>query len=239
MKKYILLLTLPIVLWSCEGLNLAHIEDAVGSMAKPTSAEASKGLKEALKIGLNKGVGNLSVKDGFWGDQAKRILLPAEVLKIEKDLKSLPIVGQEYDRMVENMNHGAEEAVGLAKDVFIDAVTKMTLKDALGILTDVNGAATKYLKKATSSNLEAKFQPVIKKSLDKIGVTRNWNSISSAYNVFAAKKVNTDLNAHVTTKAMDVLFQEVEKQENLIRSNPAQRVSEILKKVFGYADTQK
>ena len=239
MKKFILILTLPVLLWSCEGLNLAQLEDAVGGMAAPTSAEASKGLKEALKIGLNKGVGNLSAKDGFWGDAAKRILLPPEVLKIEKDLKSLPIVGQEYDRMVENMNHGAEEAVGLAKDVFIDAVTNMSVTDALGILTGGEGAATNYLKKATSSNLEAKFQPVIKKSLDKIGVTKNWSSISSAYNMFSTKKVNTDLNNHVTTKAMDVLFKEVANQENLIRSNPAQRVTDILKKVFGYADTQK
>jgi hypothetical protein len=239
MKKYIILLTLPIILWGCEGVNLVQIGDAVGGMAAPTSAESSKGLKEALKIGLNKGVENLSVKDGFWGDAAKRILLPPEVLKIEKDLKGLPIVGKEYDRMIQNMNHGAEEAVGLAKDVFIDAVTKMTVQDALGIVTGGKGSATTYLKKATSTSLEAKFQPIIKKSLDKVGVTKNWSSISSAYNMFASKKINTDLNAHVTNKAMEALFIEVEKQENLIRSNPAQRVTAILKKVFGYADTQK
>ena len=173
------------------------------------------------------------------GRCCKENLIATRNFKIEKDLKSLPIVGQEYDRMIQNMNHGAEEAVGLAKDVFIDAVTKMTVQDALGIVTGGQGSATNYLKKATSTSLEAKFQPVIKKSLDKVGVTKNWSSISSAYNLFASKKVNTDLNSHVTTKAMEALFVEVEKQENLIRSNPVQRVTDILKKVFGYADTKK
>lgn len=239
MRKLTILLALPLLFMSCEGVNLAQLGDAVGEIAKPTSSEATSGLKEALKIGLNKGVGNLSVEDGFWGDAARRILLPAEIQKIESDLKSLPFVGKEYDRMVENLNHGAEEAVGLAKDVFIDAVTKMTVQDALGVLTGGKSSATNYLKQATTSSLEAKFKPVIQKSLDKIGVTKNWTSITSAYNLVSSKKIDTDLNAYVTGKAIESLFEEVAIQENLIRENPAQRTSAILKKVFSYADSQK
>lgn len=238
MKKYILLVTIPFFLMGCEGLNLAGLENA-GTILAPTQSEASNGLKEALKIGLNKGVGNLSKNNGFWGDATKRIVLPAEILAVEKDLKALPFVGKEYDRMMENLNHGAEEAVGLAKDVFIDAVTKMTLQDALGVLTGGQGAATNYLKKTTTSSLQAKFKPVIQNSLDKVGVTKNWNQISTAYNVFAANKISTDLNEYVTTKAMAALFTEVEKQENLIRNNPGQRSSDLLKKVFAYADSKK
>ena len=237
--KKILIALVPIFLFSCEGLNLTHVGDVVNQLSVPTEAEAANGLKEALKIGLNKGTSTLSAKDGFWGDMAKRILLPPEVQKIEKDLRSLPLVGGEVDKVIKTMNEGAENAVGVAKQVFIDAVTNMTVKDAMGILTGGDGAATKYLKSTTSETLRSKFKPVVQKSLDKVGATKHWSTITSAYNLTTTKKINTDLNAHVTDKAMVVLFQEVEKQENLIRADPLKRTTDLLKKVFGYADSKK
>jgi hypothetical protein len=237
--KKIATILVPLIFSACEGVNLGQVGDVLNQMTPPTESEAANGLKEALKIGLNKGVSTLSVKDGFWGDVAKRILLPPEVQKIEKDLRALPFVGGEVDKVIKTMNEGAENAVGVAKDVFIDAVTKMTVQDALGILTGGDGAATEYLKKTTSETLRSKFKPVVQNSLDKVGATKHWSTLTSAYNVAAKNKINTDLNAHVTEKAMTVLFQEVEKQENLIRADPLKRTSDLLKKVFGYADTKK
>lgn len=237
--KKVSVILIPLLFSACEGVNLTQVGDVLNQISAPTESEAANGLKEALKIGLNKGTSTLSAKDGFWGDMAKRILLPPKVQKIEKDLRSLPFVGGEVDKVIKTMNQGAEGAVGVAKDVFIDAVTKMTVKDALGILTGGNGAATSYLKQTTSTSLRTKFKPVIQNSLDKVGATKHWSTLTTAYNLTTTNKIDTDLNSYVTEKAMTVLFKEVEKQENLIRADPLKRTTELLKKVFGYADTKK
>ena len=142
--KISILLLSPFLFSACEGINMTQVGDVLNQVSAPTEQEAAKGLKEALIIGLKKGTSSLSAKDGFWGDLAKRILLPPEVQKIEKDLRSLPLVGGEVDKVLKTMNEGAENAVGTAKDVFVDAVKNMTVKDAMGVLTGGDGAATDY-----------------------------------------------------------------------------------------------
>ena len=82
--------------------------------------------------------------------------------------------------------------------------------------------------------MNAKFQPIISDALNKTEATRYWTDLSTRYNkVPFVTKVQTDLTAYATQKSMDGLFYEVAQEELKIRKDPAARVSEILKKVFG------
>ena len=203
---------------------------------KITQSEAAKGIKEALVNGTGVGVDFLSKKDGFFKNLTYKILLPPEVQKVEKKLREIGL-GAECDKVIENINRGAESAVGEAKPIFVDAITSMTLNDAIGIVTGGNGAGTSYLKGATSEPLRIKFTPIIQAALDKSSATKYWKELVTKYNkIPLVKKVNPDLNAHVTGKALEALFSQIEIEENKIRLDPLKRSSEILKKVFNYAD---
>jgi uncharacterized FlgJ-related protein len=110
----------------------------------------------------------------------------------------------------------------------------MTLTDAMSILRGEDNAATKYLEKSTRAALFEKFKPVVKVSLDKVGATKNWNTIFTTYNkIPLVEKVNPNLEEYATNKAIDGLFIQIAKEELAIRKNPAARVSDLLKKVFG------
>jgi hypothetical protein len=137
------------------------------------------------------------------------------------------------------MNRGAENAMVEAKPIFVNAIKSMSISDAISIVTGGDGAATKYLQRATYSQLKEKFYPVIKTSLEQVKVNEPWTKVSSAYNTVMGKQVQTDLNDYVTSKAMTALFTQIKKEEDKIRSNPVSRTTDLLKKVFGYADSQK
>jgi hypothetical protein len=205
-------------------------------LEKITQDEAAKGIKEALVNGVGVGVDFLSKKDGFFKNLAYKILLPPEAQKVEKKLREIGL-GAECDRVIENINRGAEAAVAEAKPIFVNAITSMTLNDAIGIVTGGNGAGTAYLKRTTTDPLKVKFKPVIQVALDKASATKYWKDMVTKYNkIPLVKKVNPDLNEHVTTKALEALFSQVEIEENKIRLDPLKRGTDILKKVFDYAD---
>ena len=137
------------------------------------------------------------------------------------------------------MNVGAENAMAEAKPIFLNAITSMSITDAIKIVTGGEGAATNYLKNVTSAQLMEKFTPVIKKSLDNLNIDEPWTKVSSAYNMAMGKSVQTNLNEYVTGKAIAALFSQVKLEEDKIRQNPAARGTDLLKKVFGYADSNK
>ena len=195
--------------------------------------EVGKGLKEALNQGIEKGVEQLNKKDGYFKDAEIKIPMPEEAKKVEKKLRDL---GQDkqVDDAIESMNRAAEDAAFAAKEIFVIAIKDMTLTDAMGILKGEDNAATKYLNKATYAALTAKFQPIIKVSLDKVGATQYWNTVFTNYNKIPfITKVNPDLVAYVTEKALNGLFIQVAKEELLIRKDPLARGTDLLKKVFG------
>lgn len=193
----------------------------------------AKGLKEALNIGVEKGVDQLSASGGFYGDPEIKIPFPEEVKEVESKLRKIG-QGKKVDKTIESINKAAEDAVIDAKDIFIAAIKSMTLTDALGILRGEKDAATKYLEKSTRAALVEKFKPTIKVSLDKVDATKHWNLMFSTYNKLPfVSKVNPDLDDYVTNKAIDGLFIQIAKEELKIRKDPTARVSELLKKVFG------
>lgn len=194
------------------------------------------GLKQALIQGTSNGVNVLSVKDGFFKNAAVKVLFPPEAQKVEKTLRDVG-AGQVVDIAVEKINRAAENAASGAKDIFVNAITKMTVTDAMDILMGSDNACTNFLKKSTSSALFASFNPVIKNSLNQVGASDAWSTVMTNYNrIPFVEKVNPDLDDYVTNKAMDGVFHMIEKEEKLIRKDPVKRVTDLLKKVFGMQD---
>jgi hypothetical protein len=221
----------------------AQVTEAVNrEVAKVTGATSSglsnddiiKGLKEALSVGTNNGTNRLSAVDGFFKDAALKILMPAEAQKVEKTLRNLGM-GKQVDQAILSMNRGAEDAAKSAAPIFLNAIKGITIQDGLGILKGDNQAATTYLKGKTQAELLAAFRPVIEQSLQKVNATKHWTTLFTAYNRVSRDKVNPDLAAYVTDKALYGIFFQVGQEEQKIRQDPAARVSEILKKVFGAA----
>lgn len=195
--------------------------------------EVASGLKEALTKGVEKGVTQLSKPDGFLKDLEVKIPLPPEAQKVEKKLRQLG-QGKQVDAAIESINRAAEDAVVGAKDIFVTAITSMTLTDAISILKGEKNAATTFLETSTRSALVEKFKPGVAASLEKVGATKHWNTVFSTYNkVPFVDKINPDLEEYATNKAADGLFIQIAKEELAIRENPAARVTDTLKKVFG------
>ena len=190
------------------------------------------GLKEALQVGTERGVSKLSSVDGFFKDAAIKILMPAEAQKVEQKLRAIGL-GKQVDNAILSMNRAAEDASKSAAPIFVNAIKKMTIRDAAGILKGGDFAATNYLKSKTTINLTEAFRPVIEQSLAKVNATKYWNTVFTTYNQFSLNKVNTDLSAYVTDKALTGIFHEVALQEQKIRKDPVAQSTELLKKVFG------
>lgn len=192
------------------------------------------GLKQALTLGAQKSADRLSVVDGFFKDAAVKILLPQQAQNVGKTLRSLGM-GKLVDDAILSINRAAEDASKSATPIFVNAVKRMTMQDGLGILRGADTAATGYLRKSTTPELTAAFHPVIDSSLQKTGATKYWKDLFETYNKLPTtfKKVDPDLSAFVTQKAMDGIFYYVAQEEKKIRKDPAAQVTDLLKKVFG------
>jgi Protein of unknown function (DUF4197) len=196
--------------------------------------EIVAGLKEALSVGAKNSSTKLSSLDGFFANAAIKVLMPAEAKKVETTLRNAGM-GQMVDDAILSMNRAAEEASKSAAPIFIDAIKQMGFQDALSILRGTDTAATSYLKGKTLPALTNTFRPVIDEALQKTGATKHWKTVFETYNKLPTtfKKINTDLSGYVTDKALTGLFYQVAIEEQQIRKNPAARVNDILKKVFG------
>jgi Protein of unknown function (DUF4197) len=196
-----------------------------------TTDEIAAGLKEALSVGAEQSGKKLSALDGYFGNAAIKVLMPEEAKKVEQKLRSLGM-GKQVDQAILSMNRAAEDAAKSAAPIFINAIKQMTIQDAMGILKGGDLAATNYLKNKTTASLTESFRPVIEQSLKKVDATKYWNTVFTTYNKFSKEKVNTDLSAYVTEKALSGIFYQVGEEEKKIRKDPMARTSEILKKVF-------
>jgi hypothetical protein len=202
-----------------------------GGKTSLSNEEIVSGLKEALKVGTEKGTNKLSAVDGYFKDAAIKVLMPEEAKKAEKTLRNMGL-GKQVDNAILSMNRAAEDAAKSASPIFLNAIKGMSFQDALGILRGGDNAATNYLKDKTTISLTEAFRPVIESSLKKVDATKHWNTVFTTYNKFSAEKVNPDLAAYVTEKALFGIFYQVAQEEQKIRKDPLARTSDILKKVF-------
>ncbi len=199
-----------------------------------TNSEIVSGLKEALNVGTKNASSKLSLPNGYLGNQLIKILMPPEARKIETALRSVGM-GNVVDKAITSMNRAAEDAATKSVPIFVNAITSMSIQDGLSILRGGSGAATNFLKAKTTSALTNSFRPVINNSLQKVGATKYWSEMVNIYNRLptVSQKMNPDLAAYVTERALNGLFVTIAEEENKIRTNPAARITDILKKVFG------
>ena len=230
MKRFLLLLPFCFAFFSCETLSNLPANTTI------TQTEAAQGIREALDQGVGRGISLLNKEDGFFGNQAYKLFLPEEAVKIESTLRQLGM-GSLVDRAILQINRAAEDAVGQARPIFVDAIREMTITDAINILKGSNDAATQYFRQKTTEKLIAAFSPLIKGSLDKFSATKYYGDMVKTYNGFPTtlNKLNPDLPSYVVNKAIEALFDQVSKEEANIRTNAAARSSEVLKRVFGWA----
>jgi hypothetical protein len=198
--------------------------------------DASSALKQALEIGTKEAVDKLSEENGYY-DSPYKVLLPEEARKVSDKLKFVPGFSDVEDKLVEKMNQAAELAVTEATPIFVDAITDMTFSDAMNILLGEKNAATKYLEKSTYEKLYASFLPIIRESLDEVGARSYWREATTAYNKIPfTSDVNTEIDDHVNQKALNGIFQVIEKKEFDIRKNESSRETDLLRKVFAKQD---
>ncbi len=189
------------------------------------------GLRDALRVATDTTAKTLSAAGGYFKNEAIKIIMPAEAVKAEKTLRSIG-AGALVDKAILSMNSAAENAASEVGPIFLTAIKQMTLKDGLSILKGGDNAATNFLKNSTTQALIEKMKPVIQSSLQKVNAEKAWTAVFSKYNMLSAQKVNTDLTAYVTQKALDGMFYNIALQEQKIRKDPAAQVTDILKKVF-------
>jgi len=212
---------------------LKGLGGSVGSSSGLSDVKIGSGLQEALKVGTENAVVQTGQIDGFLKDQAIKILMPKPLQSIEQPLRLVGF-GPQIDEFVVGMNRAAEKAVPFAKQIFWDAIGEMTFDDARNILNGPDTAATDYFKANTSKKLYAAFRPTVEDVMNKIGVNQQYNQLVDRYrSIPFAKSIVFDQNQYVTEKATDGLFFVVGQEEKKIRTNPAARVTDLLKEVFG------
>jgi hypothetical protein len=195
-------------------------------------SEIVQGLREALAKGTKSAVLQLGKTDGYWASERFRIPLPKTLLQANQLLR-MGGYGPKLDELHLSFNRAAEKAVPVAADVFSMAVQKLTLKDARSILEGAPDAATQYFKQTTGATLATQFKPLVANVTAKAGLVQQYDKFMASAGPFASLAgVKMDVNDYVTQKALDGLFLRVAEEEKSIRSNPAARTSEVLKKVF-------
>ncbi len=234
MMKKILILVVAVSLSSCaemqQVMNQFPQTQGIGGL------DIAGGLKEALNNGISKQVTKLTATDGFYKNEAVKILLPEELRKVDTGLRKIGLSSL-ADEGLKVLNRAAEDAVKEATPIFVDAVRNMTFMDAKTILMGNENSATNYLQNSTSTALYGKFNPVIKNSFTKVGADTVWANIITKYNsIPLVNKVNPDLTDYVTNQALNGVFKMVAVEEKNIRTNLSSRTSVLLQQVFAMQD---
>jgi hypothetical protein len=242
MKTKIILMIaalLSVVNTACTQTNLSQIEGSLKDMAHASGFSQNlpesrivQGLKEALSIGTSNAVTSLSRAGGYFDNPEIRIPLPKAV-EDAQDLLRTAGLGDQLDAFEMSINRAAEKAAPKAKGIFWDAITKMTVSDAQGILAGREDEATLYFKEKTYDNLSQAFKPLIHEAMAQVGVTRWFQQLNDTMGLIPfAEKFRLDLDQYVNDKALDGLFFMLAKEEKKIRQDPAARVTAILIEVF-------
>jgi hypothetical protein len=191
------------------------------------------GLKEALQVGTGNAVNLTGKVDGYFRNQAIKILMPKQLQTLEKGLRAIGY-GSQVDEFVLSMNRAAEKAAPEARKIFVGAIREMSFTDARRILTGGDTAATEYFKSKTTDELTTAFRPIVEKAMNEVGVTRQYKDLVGRYqSIPFARSQTLDIDQYVVTKALDGLFYVLGEEERKIRKDPVARVTSLLKDVFG------
>jgi hypothetical protein len=212
---------------------LKSAQQLAGGKESPQNSQIIDGLKEALRVGTENAVKSVSRLDGYYKNPEIKILLPQYVKNAESVLRAAGM-GATLDEFEESMNRAAEKAAPQAKSLFLDAVKKMDVTDAEKILKGRDNEATLYFKDKTNAQLQTLFMPIVKESMSSVGVTRTYQGLEQKIqSIPFAGTSSFNLDQYVTEKSVDGIFVMLAKEEANIRKNPAARVTDLLKNVFG------
>ncbi len=253
MKKVLFVFIIALTLTSCAELLqiISMTGTSVSTLPIPVTTEENiSGLKSSLDIGIEKAVGFLGVENGFYNDAIFKLLLPPEAKPVVDNIRLIPGGQELVDKAILSINRSAEDAVKEAIPIFKTAIKNMTFSDVMNILFGAENAATEYLRSNTLPQLTIAFAPKVKESLAKplvanVSTNETWNLLSNGYNSIASspigmiaglKTFNVSLEEYVTQKALEALFVKVAEQEKAIRTNPVERVTALLQRVFGQLD---
>lgn len=213
---------------------------ASGSVASPSIGNSglsnnkiTAGLKEALSVSTGKAVAVTGRPDGFLKNEAIKILLPEKLRTAGKGLRLMGM-GTQMDELEVGMNRAAEQATPKAKQIFLNAVKRMSIADARGILSGGDTAATEYFRRQSSGELTTAFTPIVHNAMVNVGVVKQYNQVTQ--NSMAAPLLGGDsfsLDKYVVGKTLDGLFYMLGEEETKIRKNPAAQTTSLLKEVFG------
>ena len=208
-------------------------ESAPRATSALTTDEIAAGLREALRVGTGRVVEQVGASDGFNADPDIHIPLPGALKDVQSALKRVGM-GAMADDLELRLNRGAEAAAPAAKELFLQAISEMTLEDVRGIYEGPDDSATRYFKGKMSPALAKRMTPIVDDSLADVGAVKSYDTMMSQYKVIPfVPDVNSDLTAYVVEKAMDGIFLYVGREEAAIRKNPAARTTDLLKRVFG------
>jgi len=221
-------------------VGCAELQQVVNQLPQgPTGIgndQIAQGLREALNMGIEKQVNKLTSENGFYKNQLVKILLPEELQKVDKTLRDIGLSSL-ADEGLRIINRAAEDAVGEATPIFVDAVKGITFNDAKQILLGNDNAATQYLQQATKTQLYNKFNPIIKNSFQKVGADEIWSNIITRYNNLPlTNDVNPDLTDYTTNEALEGVYTMIALEEKEIRTKVSSRTTDLLKKVFALQD---
>lgn len=234
MFKKIFLFCSVFVLVSCA--ELQQVVSSLPSQAIMDPNLIANGLRQALDLGIDKQVSKLTQQDGFYKNQMVKILLPAELQKVDRTLRDLGLSSL-ADEGLKILNRAAEDAVKESTPIFVAAVKEITFSDAKNILLGADNAATSYLEQRTNKALYSKFNPVIKNSFSKVGADQVWTNVINRYNAVPfVTKVNPDLTDYVTSQALSGVYKMISVEEKEIRQNISSRTTPLLRQVFALQD---
>lgn len=213
--------------------SFAAFSAHAGPLDAISNTDATAGVREALSKGADIAVAALGKPGGFLGNEQVKIKLPGALDKAQAGLRMVGM-GKQTDQLVETMNHAAENAVAEARPILADAIKKMSVQDAKGILTGGDNSVTQYFQRTSTEALMTKFQPIVKAETSKLGVGELYGKVAGkAAGLGIIDQKESDLDGYVTQKAMDGLFKMIAEEEKKLRADPVGAGSSVLKKVFG------
>jgi len=236
--KRVLYAVLLLVVFCSAAAYAGLLDDVMKSVGSPASGGPNNdtvvsGLKEALAIGTENAVKNVSQVDGYFGNKMIKVLMPEKIQKVADVLRKVGYQ-KEVDDFVLSMNRAAEKAAPKAVSYFSGAIREMSIEDARGILNGGDTAATKFFEKKTRDKIYNEFKPIVSSSMNEVGVTRSYKNMMARYeSIPFMDKQSLDLDHYVTNKSLDGLYYMVGQEEKKIRTDPAARVTDLLKTVFG------
>lgn len=219
-------------------LRLPQVPDVLRGIGGQSSSglsesRAAAGLKEALRVGTEQAVLRTGNQDGYFGNPLIKILLPGSIQALEPGLR-LAGFGPQIDELVLSMNRAAEQAAPRAREIFVDALSSMTIDDALNILHGGDTSATDFFKRKASTSLYTAFRPVVDTAMRRVGTVQKYSDVVSGVQKLPFMQADTlDVGHYVTDKALEGLFLIVAEEERNIRQHPAARVTDLLQEVFG------